>query len=136
MYTYALLKQEKVPLCGLLSFELKSISEKIYRRLFICYALNNLWKVVVTHNIHSLFVYFIFVMLLCITKFLNYVIIKYIFCFHPCTNVDQPNAGMASTICTFFMIPLKQGRDVALFWLIASGNLYWAIVCKNKFICC
>ena len=41
-------------------------------------------------------------MLLCITKFLNYVIIKYIFCFHPYTNVNQPNLGIASTICTCY----------------------------------
>ena len=53
MDTYAVLKEEKVPLCGLLSFELKSILGKIYRRLFIRQTLNNHWKVVVTHNIHS-----------------------------------------------------------------------------------
>ena len=41
-------------------------------------------------------------MLLYITKFLNYVIIEYIFCFHSYTNANQPNLGIASTICTCY----------------------------------
>ena len=53
MDTYAVLKGEKVPLCGLLTFERKSILDKIYRRLSIRQTLNNHWKVVVTNNIHS-----------------------------------------------------------------------------------
>ena len=53
MDTYAVLKEEKVPLHGLLSFELKSILDKTYHPLSIRQTLNNPWKVVVTHNIHS-----------------------------------------------------------------------------------
>ena len=53
MDTYAVLKEEKVPLCGLLSYERKSISDKIYRRLSIRQTLNNPWKVGVTNNINS-----------------------------------------------------------------------------------
>ena len=52
MDTQAILKEEKVPLHGLLSFELKSILDKIYRQLSIRQTLNNPWKVVVTNNIH------------------------------------------------------------------------------------
>ena len=52
MDTYAVLKEEKVPLHGLFSFELQSISDKIYRQFSIPQTLNNPWKVVVTDNIH------------------------------------------------------------------------------------
>ena len=53
MDTYAVLKEEKVPLHGLLSLELNSILDKIYRWLSIRQTRNNPWKVVVTHNVHS-----------------------------------------------------------------------------------
>ena len=74
MDTYAVLKEEKVSLHGLLSFELKSILDKICRqlsirqtlnnpwkvRLSIRQTLNNPWKVVATHNIHSSIYYKLF----------------------------------------------------------------------------
>ena len=52
MNTYAVLKEKKVPLDGLLSFELKRVLDKIYRQLSILQTLNNPWKVVVTHITH------------------------------------------------------------------------------------
>ena len=54
MDTYAVFKEDKVPLHGsLICFELKSILDKIYGRLSIRQILNNRWKVLVTQNIHS-----------------------------------------------------------------------------------
>ena len=59
-------------------------------------------------SLRDALIYLIFVMLLCITKFLHFVIIKFIFCFYPYANVNQPNPGMASTNHICFIIPSKE----------------------------
>ena len=61
------------------------------------------------------FVSFTFVMLLCIIKFLHYAIIKYMFCFYPYTNVNQPNPGTTSTICTRFYNTFNRENRLHIF---------------------
>ena len=57
----------------------------------------------------------IFVMLLCITKFLSYVLIKYMFCVYHYTNVKQFNSGFANTIHIFVYDTINRGNRLSIF---------------------
>ena len=71
--------------------------------------------VTVICSLHNVIAYlFSFVMLLCINKFLN-VIIEYIFCFYPYTNVNQPNPEISSTMCTCFRNAINRGNRLSIF---------------------
>ena len=57
--------------------------------------------------LNVLLIYFVFVMLLCITKCLN-VIIKYIFCFYPYTDITSLILESLVLFALVFLIPLTE----------------------------